>query len=103
MEVETGMRICGLKLRHALLVIFGAIFLFPPATPVGLIIIASAYLSAVADAKKEQRESYQKMMEARNNNEEYAVEYEEVDEEEYPDPTVEFNKKDFLENARKWI
>ncbi len=98
--------ICGLKLKYAIWIIIGSIFLFPPMTPVGAVILIGTYMAAMSDAKKMDREhakngQAEKKFDVRN------VEYEimEVNEEAdvaYPDAEEEFNKKKFQQNSRRW-
>ncbi len=101
MEVKTGMMICGIKPKYAICCIIGIIFLLPPMTPIGAIILIGTYMRGMADAKRMDREHAARTQKI--THDEDGVEYEEVAVEEYPDPIVEFNSKDFLRNARKWV
>ncbi len=101
------MMIWGVKLKYAITLTIGIIFLIPPMTPIGALIIIGTYMSGMADAKKMDREHAMKMQKARKKFEEGDVEYEVMDmkeheDAEYPDADEEFDNDRFIKNLRRW-
>ncbi len=87
------MMICGVKLKYAIWIVIGALFLtHSKMAPLGAVILAGTYMRAMADAKKMDRECAMKMRKAGTG-------YEEVDVA-YPDTEDEFDSDEFLNNLR---
>ncbi len=103
-EVKTGMRIRGVRLKHVIMLFFGVMFLAPPMTPFGAVILITTYMAAKKDIEKNQPQRIEyNVVNSPVEVEANEDEYEEVEIEKYPDSEVEFNNKDFLKNARKWV
>ncbi len=100
-EVKAEMRIRGMKVKHMIMWLMGIMFLTPPGTPVGILLLIVTYKAMKSDMELQ---VHQKTMEQRAKmptHDEDGVEYEEVDVA-YPNAEDEFDDKEFIRNLKRW-
>ncbi len=96
-----GMRIRGMKVKHIIMWLLGMVFLTPPGTPIGALLLIVTYKAMKSDMELQ---VHQKIMEERAKiptHDEDDIEYGEVDTS-YPDADDEFDDAEFLKNLRRW-